>query len=647
MNTTTQILEGPRVEAGVNVKLDTSLEMELNNKFNENSSFESCSASSDASSSDKGGCQHNKLVVQDNYNSCFHCGIYVPKNGVKVYKSVKMNYQALFPSKIVYETLTKRSTHFEQSVNAEYIQIRQSYIEWILELADKLRISNNSSHLAVLLLDTIMFKDISLTTKLQLYAPVCLLLASKTIELDERIPFIPKLRRYANPSFSIDDYRRAELKVLDIVDWNPQFSSALELTEFLMCQGVLFSTDEVEEQNGSSEHTKLNSEVLRENNQHENTHHIEMKAEDKKEILKQSDIISSPTFKENNENSCSDASTIGTNTDIIAVQAQAVDEEPSPKNVISPLLRHTSGSKIAKTQQSTAKVSVSIEKKLPNILNHFESSYTKLSTLILKDSEFVGYEPKTVAASNVAFLRYINKISPIWNSDLEIITDLKFSQISPCFELIHKKYNIAFNTHTPKLQNIFYSPGAITDINADIKLNRTSSLISDKMGSGQKVEPISKPNVANSLYTRSNTCDLQNAERKPVLNHQTKAGIPLANIPSSKYLNGTINTEIPQRQPLKNQIFTNNVQQKGFNNGQDYLAPYYSNNSAVFSNGASNVPSANTTATGYTAANNSGHLGENFLRNDPYISKNLGMSNRTSTLEGITSFQSKINSLKK
>jgi hypothetical protein len=241
MTTTTQVLEG----LSVNTKMDTSLEHALQ-KNTDNILLSPCSISLEAPNSDR-GCHHNKLVVQDNYDTCFHCGAFVSKTGSRTFNSKKMSYVAFFSPKSIYETMTRRSSLFRQCMNPEYSQIRHTYVEWVLELADKLRISSNSSHLAILLLDTIMYKDTSFTSKLQLYAPVCLLIAAKTIELDERIPFIPKLRKYANPTFSVDDYRKAELLVLDMVDWNAQFSTPLEINEFLMSQGVLFSTDEIEE----------------------------------------------------------------------------------------------------------------------------------------------------------------------------------------------------------------------------------------------------------------------------------------------------------------------------------------------------------------------------------------------------------------
>ena len=213
--------------------------------------------------------------------------------------------------------------------------MRQTYVEWILELAEKLRISPNSTHLGIYLLDIVMFKNSSLMSKIQLYAPVCLLLAAKTIELDERIPFIPKLRRYANPTFTIEDYRRAELHVLDMVDWNPQFSPAIELVEFLMCQGVLFSSDEIDENSGLQERGKWSPEGLRENTQHENINHLD----DRRETGNILEKILSPSSKENNENSYSDTSTTGTNTDNLGTpytNQMALNQIPAAEEDISP-----------------------------------------------------------------------------------------------------------------------------------------------------------------------------------------------------------------------------------------------------------------------------------------------------------------------
>jgi len=83
-----QALEGHRAETIPNNKLDTSLEQALQeNLANENTSY-TCSISLDPVNSDRGGCQHKKKVFQDNYNTCFKCGSFVPQ--VTLYFNTKL-----------------------------------------------------------------------------------------------------------------------------------------------------------------------------------------------------------------------------------------------------------------------------------------------------------------------------------------------------------------------------------------------------------------------------------------------------------------------------------------------------------------------------------------------------------------------------
>jgi hypothetical protein len=551
MSSLTQILEGPRLEAGLNIKLDTSLENDLEME-KDDSTLSSCSQISEPEDCHKGSCCFNKFVSQGNYYTCFHCGAFVSKTGAKTFKSSKMNYVPFFSSKTIYETMTRRSAQFRQSSNPEYSQIRQAYVEWVLELADKLRISSNSTHLAILLLDTVMYKDSSLTSKLQLYAPVCLLIAAKTIELDERIPFIPKLRRYANPTFSIDDYRKAELHTLDIVDWNPQFSSALEINEFLMCQGVLFSTDEVEENAVSLERGKLSPEGLRENTQRDNIYHLERAL--------------SPSLKGNQENSFSDASTNGTNIDSVLtpyrtenmISQQVGDVSPSHYS-LSLLQKQHSTSANFETCKSESKVLVAVQDKIEEILTHFETNYIKLSTYLLRDIDFIEWEPKVVSAAMMAFFRSVNRVTPIWNEDLETITQLNFVQISQCYDLMYRKYKNAFSISNHKVLSVIPSSENQKEVSSDLKLVKSNSNFSEKSSLQPKTE------LANRINLITN--DPKLLERKPMANFQSKANVSVANSAISasygqprddlrlktRYGNGTINTELPPRNSAKNQ----------------------------------------------------------------------------------------------
>lgn len=568
--------------------------------------------------------------------------------------------------------MTRKSHQLRQSLNPEYSQVRQTYVEWILELAEKLRISPNSTHLGIYLLDVVMFKNTALIPKIQLYAPVCLLIAAKTIELDERIPFIPKLRRYANPSFTIDDYRRAELHILDMVDWNPQFSPAIELVEFFLCQGVLFSTDEIEENYGQ-ERSKWSPEGLRENTQHENTHHLEG---ERKEAGKELEKVLSPSSKENNENSYSDTSTTGTNTDHLGTpctypaaltQIPATEEDVSPKHSITAFLKQTSTPANMERGSYTRKSNISIEKKVGEILTSFEINYTKLSTLLLKDIEFIEWEPKVISASIIAFLRSINRIASLWNNELEIITQLKFSQLSPCFELIYKKHNTAFNIHLPKLHNVLLTPDTNRDLN-DLKLKNSNNL-SDKAIYGQPKYELAnkaplpttyKPTVNGNTVGQDLNQDHKPFERKPIFNYQPKGTNAPAAVTTStsttaaypylrddlrsrpKHSNGTANTEIPQRSAAtKNTIFPPGYQPGRYNEPGTYY-----NSTNVSASGTTGIGS--TTGSYLTSGSQSGFTNENYLKSDLYNSKpSLSSRGTTSSLDSGVNYQSKAGALKK
>jgi hypothetical protein len=55
---------------------------------------------------------------------------------------------------------------------------------------------------------------------LELYASTCVMLAAKTMELDERIPFISKLRKYAGLYNTTQEFTRVEAILIKNLNWN-------------------------------------------------------------------------------------------------------------------------------------------------------------------------------------------------------------------------------------------------------------------------------------------------------------------------------------------------------------------------------------------------------------------------------------------
>jgi len=77
------------------------------------------------------------------------------------------------------------------------------------------------------------------------YAVTCLLVAAKAVELDERIPYISKMVKYCGHEIKAEDIKETEKNILLLLDWELQTCTILDLLEFYLSQGVLFSSDEL------------------------------------------------------------------------------------------------------------------------------------------------------------------------------------------------------------------------------------------------------------------------------------------------------------------------------------------------------------------------------------------------------------------
>ena len=57
---------------------------------------------------------------------------------------------------------------------------------------------------------------------------------AKSIELDERIPFIPRLKRKCEIRQSQSQIQHAEIKALEACGWNPLFTTVVEVLEYYL-----------------------------------------------------------------------------------------------------------------------------------------------------------------------------------------------------------------------------------------------------------------------------------------------------------------------------------------------------------------------------------------------------------------------------
>lgn len=82
-----------------------------------------------------------------------------------------------------------------------------------------------------------------------MYSGVCLLLAAKSIELDDRIPFLSTLKNNLQLSlYSKNDLRKAEQKAVSLLNFHMHLPTLHDLLMFYASQGVVFSDDTIRTQ---------------------------------------------------------------------------------------------------------------------------------------------------------------------------------------------------------------------------------------------------------------------------------------------------------------------------------------------------------------------------------------------------------------
>lgn len=117
-----------------------------------------------------------------------------------------------------------------------------------------MKFSFNTLHLSILYLDNFMSGVRVHESEFHVYAATSLMLAcirlllyiynsAKAQELDMKIPFISKLKRYTKLENPTIEFKKAEVAMLKHLNWNLQCSTLVDHMETLISTGVVFSND--------------------------------------------------------------------------------------------------------------------------------------------------------------------------------------------------------------------------------------------------------------------------------------------------------------------------------------------------------------------------------------------------------------------
>lgn len=70
-----------------------------------------------------------------------------------------------------------------------------------------------------------------------------LMVASKGIELDKRVPYLNRYQRYADKSFSQEDYELAEKIIFQEMKFDIQYTTFMSFINFYLTTGAVFESD--------------------------------------------------------------------------------------------------------------------------------------------------------------------------------------------------------------------------------------------------------------------------------------------------------------------------------------------------------------------------------------------------------------------
>ena len=101
-----------------------------------------------------------------------------------------------------------------------WLKFRRVLVDWMCEAGDEFQLHISTMHVAVMYLDR-MLQSLQIPRhKLQLVAVACILIAAKFEEMEEVVPTISDMNRYAQRAFIPEEIQNTEVVVLNRLDWS-------------------------------------------------------------------------------------------------------------------------------------------------------------------------------------------------------------------------------------------------------------------------------------------------------------------------------------------------------------------------------------------------------------------------------------------
>lgn len=248
-----------------------------------------------------------------------------------------------------------------------------------------------------------------------LVAACALLLGAKTVELDDRIPFISKLKKYTSVYANRDQFKYYEVDIAETMNWDLQKLTFYDYIEHFLNKGVVCDDDKVFNKLLNAFSTEDTSKVA--------------------EIISR---MSGPNSESENDIY---GATKGKWYGSSSKNAQNEDACGLIKNFNKMNLKDS-----GVTDMKYLGLNVK-----ENVLVFFENYIDLISETLQKSYAGVHYDKKKLAICVILFARSsIFNGANTWNLRLEEITEMHLSQIRDCFSSICQFFSYSKSTSAQK-----------------------------------------------------------------------------------------------------------------------------------------------------------------------------------------------------
>lgn len=175
------------------------------------------------------------------HNNCNLCGVFV-KNGVEGYKTERYRNSDQVYSIRYLKSLRKSHT----AVLAGRYPFPEKLYCYLERIIEKFQFGMETLALSIYIFNSLYEASTTprlFEQKMNLYAGACLMIAGKAIQLDKRVPYYSRFQKYADTSYSKEEYESLEMDLLAELEFKIQIPTFVTFLNYYLSNGLLLSND--------------------------------------------------------------------------------------------------------------------------------------------------------------------------------------------------------------------------------------------------------------------------------------------------------------------------------------------------------------------------------------------------------------------